>query len=173
MTAKEILHVDPPPGVTIRFMIPEDGIYLRQWLSHPSVRNAFPMYSDGEVDDSVRRWISFARIKSGLTVEMNGKPVGLATIYLQTYKRIRHQSEFGIIVDHDCRGKGIGSFLLSSILKLAKMQFHIELIHLQVYQDNPAIYLYKKFGFEEFGFQKKWLKDEKGYVGRSFMEREL
>lgn len=169
----EILNVLPPEGVTIRFTVPEDAIYLRKWLSHPSVRNAFPMFGDGEIDDSVRRWISFARVKASLTAELHGVPVGLSTVYVQSYKRIRHQSEFGIIVDQESRGRGVGSFLLSSILKLAKMQFHLELIHLQVYQDNPAINLYKKFGFQEYGFQKKWLKEDGKYVGRSFMEREL
>lgn len=173
MSGKEILHVEPPKGLTIRFTVPEDARYLKQWLSHHSVIQAFPMYSDIEVDDAVRRWISFSRIKASLTVEMNQKPVGISTVYIQSYKRIRHQSEFGIIVDHECRGRGVGSFLLSSILKLAKFQFHLELIHLQVYQDNPAIRLYKKFGFQEYGFQKKWIKEDGSYVGRSFMEREL
>jgi len=169
-----ILHVEPPAGVTIRFTVPEDAEYLKVWLSHPSVKNAFPMFNELEVDDAVRRWISFFRLKAGLTVESGGKPIGNATLYIQTYHRLKHQAEFGIILDESHRHKGVGSFLLSSLLKLAKHQFRIELIHLQVYQGNPAIQLYKKFGFIEYGFQKKWIKEEEGkYVGRVFMEREL
>lgn len=172
-SSKEILHVDPPKGVSIRFTVPEDAIYLKKWLSHPSVKDAFPMYNDMEVDDAVRRWISFSRIRASLTVELANKPVGISSLYIQSYKRLRHQSEFGIIVDESYRGLKIGSFLLSSILKLAKRQFNLELIHLQVYQNNPAVQLYKQFGFVEFGCQKKWIKDEGVYVARSFMEREL
>ena len=172
--SKEILNVAPPEGVTIRYTVPEDAEYLKAWLSHPSVKNAFPMFNEMEIDDAVRRWISFSRLQAGLTIEKGGRPIGNATIYVQMYHRLKHQAEFGIILDENHRQKGVGSYLLSSLLKLAKIQFKIELIHLQVYQDNPAIFLYKKFGFVDYGFQKKWIKEDSGrYVGRVFMEREL
>jgi ribosomal protein S18 acetylase RimI-like enzyme len=49
---------------------------------------------------------------------------------------------------------------------------------LQVYQDNPAMRLYQRFGFKEFGMQKKWIKETRDngeieYVGRVFMELDL
>jgi putative acetyltransferase len=167
-----IPEVLTPQGLTIRYTAPQDAEWLKKWLSDPSVKDSFPMASEYEIDDAVRRWISFSRIRASLTAEMEGRPVGLSTLYIQSYKRLAHQTEFGIIVDHDFRGRGIGSFLLSSAMKLAKQHFHIELIHLQVYQDNPAILLYKKFGFQEFGRQTGWIKDDDGhYVGRIFMER--
>jgi putative acetyltransferase len=144
-TAQPILDVLPIPGLTIRYTVPQDAEWLKAWLSDPGVKDAFPMASETEVDDAVRRWISFSRIRASLTVELDGRPVGLATLYIQTYRRLAHQTEY--------RNRGIGSFLLSSIMKLAKQHFHIELIHLQVYQDNRAIDLYKKFGFVEFGCQ--------------------
>lgn len=170
--AEVIPEAKPIRGLTIRYTAPQDAEWLKRWLLDPSVKNSFPMVTEGEVDDAVRRWISFSRIRASLTVEMDGRPVGIATLYIQAYKRLVHQTEFGIIVDQDYRGKSIGSFLLSSIMKLAKQHFHIELIHLQVYQDNPAIYLYEKFGFKEFGRQTHWIKeDEDQYVGRIFMER--
>lgn len=167
-----IPDIKAPPGVTVRYTVPQDGEFLNTWLLDPSVKDAFPMINESEVDDAVRRWISFARIRSSLTVELNGRPVGISSLYLQTYKRLLHQTEFGIIVDESCRGRGIGSFLMSSIMKLAK-HMHIELLHLQVYQDNPAIRLYERFGFVEFGRQTGWIKEDDRYVGRIFMERYL
>lgn len=163
--------IEPKPGITIRYTVPQDAEWLRKWLLDPKVIDAFPMMSESEVDDAVRRWISFSRVRSSLTVEYNNRPVGISTIYLQIYKRLLHQAEFGIIVDEEFRGQGIGSYLLSSIMKLAKHQFQIELIHLQVYEGNPAINLYKKFGFKEFGRQAGWIKDKDRFVGRIFMER--
>jgi putative acetyltransferase len=71
------------------------------------------------------------------------------------------------------RNKGIGSFLMRSMMRLAKEQFHLEPIHLQVYAENPAMRLYKRFGFREFGRQTHWIKEEDRYVGRIFMERFL
>ena len=172
--AKLVPEVTSIPGLTIRYTVPQDAEWLKKWLSNPSVRNAFPMANDVEIEDAARRWVSFSRVRSSLTVEMDGHPIGLATLYIQSYKRLLHQTEFGIIVDENYRGRGVGSFLLSSIMKLAKVNFNIELIHLQVYQDNPAIRLYERFGFKEFGRQIGWIKDEDGgYVGRIFMERTL
>ena len=172
--AEVIPEAQPVLGLTVRYTVPQDAEWLKRWLLDPSVKNSFPMMNETEVDDAVRRWISFSRIRSSLTVEMDGQPVGISTLYIQAYKRLVHQTEFGIIVDPKYRHRGIGSFLLSSVMTLAKKHFHIELIHLQVYQDNPAICLYERFGFKEFGRQTRWIKEDDGrYVGRIFMERYL
>lgn len=174
MSSEQIPAVKPIKGLTIRYTVPQDAEWLKKWLLDPGVWEAFPMSNEMEVDDAVRRWVSFSRIRSSLTVEMDGHPVGLSSLYIQTYKRILHQTEFGIIVDKDYRGRGVGAFLMESILKLAKHHFNIELIHLQVYENNPAIRLYSRFGFKEFGRQTHWLKDDDGkYSARIFMERFL
>ncbi len=56
------------------------------------------------------------------------------------------------------RGRGIGSQLLSAVLKHCK-QFGLEKVELQVYVSNtPAIALYKKFGFEQEGLIRKYRK---------------
>lgn len=162
-----------PPGVQVRFTQPDDGKYLKSWLSDPSVENWFPMADTVEVDDAVVRWIAFHRYKCSLTVVKDGVPCGIATLYLQPYRKLAHQCEFGIIVGHDYRNQGIGSYLMSSIMHLAKHNFKIELLHLQVYAENPAIHLYKRFGFKEFGRQEGWIKDGDRFVGRIFMERYL
>lgn len=160
--------------VTIRFTEPEDGKYLRAWLLEPSTLRWFPMCDEVEVDDSVGRWIAFSRYKCSLTALLDGVPCGLATLYLQPYRRLAHQCEFGIIVGEAYRGKGlnIGEKLLTSIMELAK-EFRIELLHLQVYGENPAMRLYRRFGFTEFGRQTRWLRDNEGYATRVFMERTL
>jgi putative acetyltransferase len=161
------------PGLTVRYTQPQDAEYLKAWLSDPEVSHWFPMCTEAEIDDAVRRWISFSRIKSSLTAELNGVPCGIVTLYLQAYKKLVHQSEFGIIVASGMRGKGIGSFLMRSMMRLGKEQFQLELVHLQVYAENPAIRLYKRMGFREFGRQTHWIKETDRYVGRIFMERFL
>jgi RimJ/RimL family protein N-acetyltransferase len=161
------------PGLTVRYTQPQDAEYLKAWLSDPEVSTWFPMANEFEVDDAVRRWISFSRVRSSLTAELDGKPCGLVTLYVQAYKKLQHQSEFGIIVASGMRNQGIGSFLMRSMMRLAKEQFHLELVHLQVYAENPAIRLYKRFGFREFGRQTHWIKEQDRYVGRIFMERFL
>ncbi|MBS0655348.1 MAG: GNAT family N-acetyltransferase [Verrucomicrobia bacterium] len=161
------------PGLTVRYTQLQDAEHLKNWLLDPEVSGWFPMANEAEVEDAVRRWISFSRVKSSLTAELDGVPCGLVTLYVQGYKKLQHQSEFGIIVASGMRNKGIGSFLMRSMMRLAKEQFRLELVHLQVYAENPAIRLYKRFGFREFGRQTHWIKETDRYVGRIFMERFL
>jgi RimJ/RimL family protein N-acetyltransferase len=163
------------PEIIIRFTEPDDAKYLKEWLLEPSTLRWFPMCDEVEVDDSVSRWIAFSRYKCSLTAVKDGIPCGLATLYLQPYRRLAHQCEFGIIVGQAYRAKGwnIGEKLLTHVMELAKETFHIELLHLQVYGENPAIRLYRRFGFTEFGRQTRWLKDQEAYVSRVFMERLL
>ena len=161
------------PGIEIRYTEPGDAKYLKEWLMDPSVKHWFPMQDEVEIDDAVMRWIAFHRYKCSLTITKDGVPCGIATLYLQPYRRLAHQCEFGIIVGSEYRNMGIGSYLMSSIMHLAKEKFKIELLHLQVYAENPAMNLYKRFGFKEFGRQNSWIKEQDRYVGRVFMERFL
>jgi len=158
----------------IRYSDLSDGRYLKEWLSEPSIGRWFPICDEVEIDDAVNRWIGFSRYKCSLTAVQDGVICGIATLYLQPYRKLAHQCEFGIIVGNGFRGKGVGTDLLKNLMHLAKQQFRIELLHLQVYQDNPAIHLYQRMGFTEFGQQKHWIKELDGtYTGRLFMEKML
>src|SRR5262249_45828 len=111
------------PGLTIRYTEPRDAEHLKKWLSDPEANAWVPICNEVEIDDAVRRWISFSRIQSSLTAEFEGMPCGIVTLYIQAYKKLQHQSEFGIIVGSGMRSRGIGSFLLKSVMRLAKEQF--------------------------------------------------
>ena len=77
-------------------------------------------------------------------------------------------------MDEKFRGHGIGTALVTELLKLAKNRFKMEMIHLEVYIGNPAVRLYERLGFVEFGRQTHWIKEPDGtYVGRIFMEKFL
>ena len=173
-TEHAIPNVPQIPGLTIRYTVPQDAMHLKEWLSQPEAMKAYPMCTDIEIDDAARRWISFSRLHSSLTIEYHRTPVGIATLHVHWYKRMNHQCDFAIIIHPKYRGKGFGGFLISSVMKLAKKQFKIDLLHLQVYQDNPAIRLYSKFGFKEFGQHPAWIKDGPGeYASIIYMGRRL
>lgn len=165
---------NPPEGLDIRYTELSDAPALKEWLLDPTVGSWFPMDDIVEIDDAVNRWIGFCRYRCSLTAVIDNKPCGIATLYLQPYRKLAHQCEFGIIIDQKYRNQGIGGDLLKNLIHLAKTTFNIELIHLQVYAKNPAIRLYERFGFKEFGHQKKWIKERDGtFVGRIFMEKEI
>ncbi len=156
----------------IRYTELEDGKYLKEWLNEPGVLRWFPMYDAVEIDDAVGRWIGFARYHCSLTAVIEGKPCGLITLYLQPYRKLAHQCEFGIIVGKGCRNRGVGGELIKNGINLAKKNFNIELLHLQVYAENPAMHLYQRWGFVEYGRQSHWIKENPDdYRARVFMEK--
>ncbi len=67
--------------------------------------------------------------------------------------RISHAGEFGISVRRECWNQGVGSALLSALLNWAHgKETGIRKINLIVRADNEhAVALYRKFGFEEEG----------------------
>jgi RimJ/RimL family protein N-acetyltransferase len=167
----DIPDFEEPSGLEIRYTIPEDITPLTQWLKEPGVLRWFPMEEPKEIDDSIKRWIGFHKYQCSLTATLNGTPCGISTLWLQPYRKVSHQCQFGILVDNSYRGKNIGSSLLKNLIHLAKNYFKIELLHLEVYEGNPAYRLYKRFGFKEFGRQSHWIKQEGEYIARIFMER--
>lgn len=161
------------PGVDLRYTQMEDIDHLREWLLEPGILKAFPMIDAPEVEDSVKHWISFSKYKCSLTALKDGKPAGIATLCLMPYKKLAHQCLLSIIVGKGYRGAGVGTVLMNNLLHLAKNYFRIEVIYLEVYEGNPAISLYKRFGFREIGFQKHFMKENGEYIGKVIMERIL
>lgn len=163
-----------PPGFDIRYTVMDDARYLKEWLMDPTVSRWFPMLDEPEIEDATQRWIGFSRYRCSLTATQDDVPCGITTLYLQPYKKLAHQCEFGIIVGPQYRNKGVGGHLINNLCHLARHTFKIELLHLQVYSNNPAIRLYSRFGFKEFGRQDHWIKELNGeYTGRIFMEKTL
>ena len=61
-----------------------------------------------------------------------------------------------IVTKKSFRNKGIGNAILNELINQAKI-FGYNIITLEVNENNlPAISLYKKFGFKEVGFRKKY-----------------
>ncbi len=158
----------------IRFSKKSDTKYLRKWLSDPQILKWFPMCNQFEIDDSIRIWMSYVDYKSVLTSVYDGNVCGNALIYLNSFKKISHTALFAMIIDKEYRNKGIGTILLKELFKLAKERFKIEMLHLEVYTGNPAIYLYEKLGFKKYGVHKKFLKDLDGtYYDKILMQKIL
>jgi ribosomal protein S18 acetylase RimI-like enzyme len=160
-------------GLELRYTVQEDAKALHDWLMEPGILKAFPMVDEAEVEDSVKHWIGFSRYRSSLTATIEGRPVGLATLCLMPYKKLAHQCLLSIIVSKEVRNKGVGSQLINNLLYMAKNYFGMEVIYLEVYEGNPAISLYRRFGFKEVGNQKHFMKEEGQYVGKIIMERIL
>jgi putative acetyltransferase len=151
----------------------EDGEVFKKILLQPDVLKYFPMYDVREIEDSKRIWEIFCRRGASLTALVDGKPCGMAFLNLQGYKKFEHQCLITILVDEAHRNQGIGTKLLEKLFELARQPFNMEMLHLEVYEGNPAVNLYKRMGFREYGVQKKFIKEDGRYIGKILMQREL
>ncbi len=104
---------------------------------------------------------------------VDGEVVG--DIGLQTFPnrpRRRHVGEIGMAVRDDMQGKGVGSALMGAVVDLADNWLNLERLELEVYIDNePAIRLYKKFGFVIEGTLVRFAFREGQYVDAYTMAR--
>lgn len=159
----------------VRPSLPEDESYLREWFLEGGgeVLPWFPMGDEREVEDSIRVWMHYVQMGAGLTVECNGAVCGMAILNISPYVKLAHTCLLSVIVGKAFRGKGAGSVLLRALMRLAKETFHIEILHLEVYQTNPAEQLYKRLGFREFGKQPHFTKENGKYLYKKFMQRVL
>lgn len=159
--------------ITIRMAEDGDEKHLINWLLQPGVLKWFPLSNLKEIEDAARIWISYSKQHAVLTALWDGIPCGIANLYIQPFKKLAHQCLFAIIVDEAYRGKGVGTRLIEDLIDLAKNRFHLELLHLEVYEGNPAIGLYQKFGFQEYGVQKRFVKEDGVYLSKVLMQKVL
>ncbi len=160
--------------IVIRNTVEADTMALRNILNEPEVLEFYPMSSSKEVDDAIRVWQFYMRQGSVFTVEVDGFPAGMAVVYVNNYKKLKRQALFAIVIGKKYRGKGLGTKLLTFIMDKAKNQFGIKLLHLEMYEGNPARTLYERFGFQFYAEHKKFLKEASGtYKSKIMMQLEL
>ncbi|ANH78374.1 GNAT family N-acetyltransferase [Candidatus Chlamydia sanziniae] len=161
------------PGLEIRFTLPGDAAYMIRWLNDPKILRGFPLQTEAEIRESVNFWVGFYRYHSSLTAVYCGEVAGVATLVLNPYVKVAHHALISIIVGEPYRNKGIGTALLNNLCHLAKSRFKLEILYLEVYEENPAISLYRRFGFCDVGRQRRFYKDEIGYLAKITMEKDL
>ncbi len=107
----------------------------------------------------------------GIVAVLEGRIVGSAGI--QQYKGRRHHvGDIGIAVHDDFHGHGIGSTLVAALIDAADNWLGLKRLELAVYVDNEsAIRLYKKFGFEVEGTRRKDVFRDGQYVDSFAMAR--
>ncbi|MGD9617082.1 MAG: N-acetyltransferase family protein [Alphaproteobacteria bacterium] len=88
--------------------------------------------------------------------------LGVAGFYVQPGPKHGHKGlMWGMYVRPRMRGAGIGARLIEAVIDHARCR--VELIQLRVISDNPAARrLYQRFGFEEYGLERRAAK----YRGR-------
>jgi len=162
--------MDSIPDFDIRYTYLTDAQYLREWLMQPQVEHWFPVSGEKEIEDAIQCWIGFCRFSCSLTATIDGVPCGIGTLFLMPYRKVAHQCLFKLVVDPAHQRKGIGTSLLKNLKHLAKNQFHLELMYIEVFEGNPLISILHKFKFTEFARQENYVKENDKYLARILLE---
>lgn len=145
----------------IRPLTQEDEPFLWEMLYHAIyVADGDPLperdvIKQPEVARYVRDWGRADDSGFIATDAFSQQPIGAAWLRLLTgddkgYGYIDDATpELSVAVLPDCRGKGIGTMLLTKLLQTASI--HCSAFSLSVAPDNPARRLYQRLGFEVVG----------------------
>jgi L-phenylalanine/L-methionine N-acetyltransferase len=98
--------------------------------------------------------------------------VGQLYIQALTRPRRKHVGQIGMAVRDDYQGQGVGTALMQAAVDMADNWLNLLRIELEVFTDNePAVQLYKKFGFVIEGTLTKYGFRDGEYVDVYAMAR--
>lgn len=99
--------------------------------------------------------------------------IGLLTVdTFPNRPRRGHVGRIGISVTEAWQGKGVGKALMQAGIDLADKWLNLTRLELEVYSDNePAIQLYERFGFEREGVLRQHAFRDGRYVDSIMMAR--
>ena len=128
----------------IPFSISQEADFIRKYSGNPD-SVMLVAFDEGEL------------IGTGAVSVVSGKP------------RFAHRREIAISVRKDYWGKGIGTGIMNVLMDFARKS-GAEVLELEVRSDNEAaISLYKKFGFEKIGTNEKFFKINGEFFAADYM----
>ena len=109
----------------------------------------------------------------GLVACVQGEIVGHAALNLNPgYPRRKHAASIGMAVHDKWHSRGVGTALMKHLIEIADKWLNISRLELSVYTDNePALRLYKKVGFQVEGTHRKHVFRDGAYVDCHSMAR--
>ncbi len=107
-----------------------------------------------------------------LVAVVEGDVVGVIGLHTSSRPRINHRGEIGMMVRDDWQGKGVGTAIMRAVIDLADKWLNLTRVELTVFTDNErAITLYRKFGFEIEGTLRKYAFRDGEFVDAYAMAR--
>ena len=163
----------PPEGLRIRRAEPDDYQAVYEIFSGPKAFAGTLQLPYPSLEDWRRRLAEPPEGLYNLVAVIGERVVGMLGVHTFPNKpRRRHVGNVGIAVHDDWQGKGVGSALMRAGLDLADNWLNLTRLVLEVYTDNePAIRLYERFGFEREGTLRQDAFREGRYVDSYTMAR--
>ncbi len=165
--------------VVLRYPLPDDAQRLIEYIN-PIVREPARILLNVEQTlEEEQEYLAkyFTKAREGDVIKIlalvENKIVGISDMRRQPYKQ-KHIGLFGVSVCLAYRGVGLGKILANEVLAQAKTELKLRMAVLTVFAKNiPAISLYKKLGFQEYGILPDGLFHDGAYENEVFMYKNL
>lgn len=172
-----LANKDTPPkkpslqGLSVRAPRMSDVEALTELMNLPGYRAGTLRPPFQSIDAVRKRMENPSPGALNLVVELDGRLV--ANCGMTRFEgRRQHAANIGMGVHDDFTGRGIGTFLMAAMLDAADNWHDIKRMELTVYTDNEAaIRLYEKFGFEKEGLFRSFGYRDGQYVDAYTMAR--
>lgn len=156
--------------IIIRAMEPRDYAAMLELHNQPRARAGtlgMPLQSVADAEQRFR----VDAYNRGIVAEIGERVIGSAGLHLNRGRRA-HSGSIGMAVHDDFQGRGVGTALMEALMDLANNWYNLLRVDLQVYADNEtAIRLYRRFGFEIEGTLRSYAYREGQFVDAYYMAR--
>ena len=140
----------PIADITIRRATLDDAEALQRIFAQPRALWGTLQVPYASAEQRRKRLAELNNSAYPLVAVVAGECIGQLTLHTtqSSSPRRRHAGAFGMAVRDDYHGRGVGTALMVACLDLADNWLNLHRVDLDVYVDNePALRLYKKFGF--------------------------
>ncbi len=181
MEYREVIRLKDGRECTIRNGVEEDGEAVFEIFNRTHEQTDFLLSYTDENSLNKEEEGEFLKKKTEsereieLIAEVDDRVIACAGIEAVGSKdKVKHRAEFGISVDKEYWGIGIGSALMNACILCAKKAGYSQL-ELTVVSDNQrAVSMYRKAGFVEFGRNPKGFQSRySGYQELLYMRLDL
>jgi len=168
-------------GIHIRSIQTTDSDALCQYINTLSEEKTFIRFQGEkltfeEEQEYINRQV--IRIAKHISVHLaafdGDNPIGVSGIDMRD--RVEsHVGEFGISIAKPYRGMGIGKLLMDHVLQQAEIHLpQLRIIILSVFSNNiPAIRMYERFGFREYGRLPDGFKHNDAFIDQVHMHKTI
>jgi putative acetyltransferase len=160
-------------GLKIRRAEPDDYLAVYEMFSSPKVYEGTLQVPYPSKEYWRRRISENPESAHYLVAIVDDRVVGMASVDTFPHKpRRRHVGVIGISVHEEWQGKGVGATLMRALLDLSDNWLNLTRLELEVYADNQAaIHLYERFGFEVEGTLRQHAFRDGQYIDSKVMGR--
>ena len=162
--------------LVIRRARPDDAAAIARMMDDPAVYAGLMQMPFASVETHRARLaeaLTPGKLDLSLVAERAGEVVGSAGLHpVGPAVRRRHAMMLGISVIPEAQRQGVGAALMQAMCDYADRWMGVLRIELTVYTDNePAIALYRKFGFQVEGCHRGYALRDGRYVDAFAMAR--